>query len=89
LWVPTVSVETARVATPEFSVPVPSVAFPWLESVKVTVPVGVPPPGLTAATVAVKVTVWPAAEGLGESVCVIVVAAWLTSWPTVEALDPK
>ena len=28
-------------------------------SLKVTVPVGVPAPGLTAATVAVKVTAWP------------------------------
>ena len=41
---------------PASSVPVPRTVAP---SLKVTVPVGVPAPGLTAATVAVNVTAWP------------------------------
>jgi hypothetical protein len=37
-------------------------------SLKVTVLVGVPEPGATAVTVAVKVTAWPKTEGLTEEV---------------------
>ena len=44
-----------KVATPELRVTVPSVKGVPLSS-KVTVPVGVPEPGETAATVAVNVT---------------------------------
>src|SRR5213078_4106364 len=53
-WEPTASVLVTNVAWPEpFRVPVPRVLEP---SLKVTVPVGVPAPGLLAVTVAVKVT---------------------------------
>ena len=45
--------EVVRLAFPELRVAVPKVAAP---SRKVTVPVGVPDPGATALTVAVKVT---------------------------------
>ena len=50
-WVPTLSVDVERVATPpEFRVPAPSVTAP---SLKVTVPVGVPE--VEDFTVAVRV----------------------------------
>ncbi len=35
-----------------------------MPSLKVTVPLGVPAPGATAATVAVNVTRWPKTDGL-------------------------
>lgn len=51
---------------------VPKVVVP---SVKVTVPVGVPAPGV-ALTVAVRVTGWPKLEELGLWVSTVVVGAW-------------
>jgi hypothetical protein len=42
-------------------------------SLKVTVPVGVPP-----VTVAVKVTAWPNVLGLGEDVSAVADVVWLT-----------
>lgn len=53
VWLPTVNAEVVNVATPPLSVPVPMGLPP---SRKVTVPVGVPAPGATGETVAVKVT---------------------------------
>src|ERR1700731_903690 len=47
---------------------------------KVTVPVGVPAPGGFAVTVAVKVTLWPATDGLTEELRAVVVASWLMVW---------
>jgi hypothetical protein len=47
---------------------------------KVTVPVAVPDPGELAATVAVKVTLWPKTEGRDDDVTFVVVPAWLTVW---------
>ena len=47
---------------------VPSVFAP---SRNVTVPVGVPFPGATLATVAVKVTDWPTSEGLADELTVV------------------
>jgi len=41
-------------------------------STKVTWPVGVPEPGGSAATVAVKETWWPGADGFAEEVSVVV-----------------
>ena len=59
-------------------------------SLKVTVPVAVPDPGATAATVAVKVTDWPEVEGLTLLTNVVVVLAWFTVCVTVfEVLAPK
>ena len=49
-------------------------------SSKMTVPLGVPAPCATAATVTVKVTDWPKTLGLAEEVTVVVVAAELTTW---------
>ena len=59
------------------NVPVPNVFAP---SLKVTVPVGVPPPGLFTVTMAVKVTNWPEVEGLVDDETVVVVFAVLTVW---------
>ena len=47
--------------------------------VKVTVPVGVPAPGATAATVAVKVTTCPKTEGLAVELTVVLVESLLTT----------
>jgi hypothetical protein len=49
-------------------------------SLKVTVPAGVPAPGPTAATCAVKVTAWPETEGLAEELSAVVVPALFTVW---------
>ena len=54
------------------SAPVPSVVEP---SLKVTVPVDVPPGALT---VAVKVTGWPYADGFSEEASAVLVLAWFT-----------
>ena len=64
-----------KVATPLVRVPVPKVVVP---SRKVTVPDGVPAPGATAATVAVKVTGDPEGDGLADEARVVVVLALLT-----------
>src|SRR5438093_6178598 len=71
-WEPTASVLVTNVAWPEpFSVPVPRVLEP---SLKVTVPVGVPAPGLFAVTVAAKVTGCPNTDhGWTEEVSPVVV----------------
>ena len=67
-----------KVALPPLSVPVPMVEVPFI---KVTLPVGVPLPGDTALTVAVKVTVVVLElAGLGEEVRLTVVLALLTVW---------
>ena len=60
-------------------------------SKKVTLPVGVPPAGGTAATLAVKLIDWPKTEGLAALVKVVVVLAGaLTSWlRAAEVLPPK
>ena len=72
---PTDSDEVANVALPELKLAVPSVAAP---SRKVTVPVGVPAPGVTALTVAVKVTDWPNTDGFTDEVTVVELLALLT-----------
>ena len=51
-------------------------------SLKSTFPVGVPLPGASALTLAVKITFWPKTEGLTEEIKVVAVAAWLTTWLT-------
>src|ERR1043166_2233161 len=48
-----------------------------------TEPVGVPAPGGTALTVAVKVTDWPKTEGLAEEAREVVLLAWPTVWVTI------
>jgi hypothetical protein len=55
---------------------VPSIAN-WMD------PVGVPVPGATVATVAVKVTDWPKVEGFCDEPTAVVVDARLTTCPPV------
>jgi hypothetical protein len=87
VWLPTASVEVANVALPELKAAVASVAAP---SRKVTVPVGVPAPGETALTVAVKVTAWPNTDGFTDEVTVVELEALLTVWViAVEMLELK
>ena len=64
-----------KLAAPAVSALVPRVVAP---SLKVTVPIGVSDPGAVAATVAVKVTDWPNAEGLAEEATAVVVFAVFT-----------
>ena len=67
VWLPTVSVDVVNVACPLLSSEaVPRVLAP---SVKVTVPVGVPP---LPFTVAAKVTGWPNVLGFGVEANVVV-----------------
>jgi hypothetical protein len=74
VWVPAVRLLVVMVAAPlPLRVPVPRVVLP---SVKVTVPVGVPP---AEVIVAVNVTDCPLTEGLREEVTVVLVPAWFTS----------
>lgn len=73
LWVPTVRVDVERVATPPIGLEVPSTAEP---SMNVTSPPGVP---LPEVTVAVNVTDWPAADGLGVEVSTVAVDAAVTT----------
>jgi hypothetical protein len=50
---------------------------------KITLPVGVFPPGATALTVAVRVTDCPNTDGLAEEATVLLLLAWLTTCVTV------
>lgn len=74
-WLPRLSVEVLNVAIPPLSVFEPKVVAP---SLKVTVPVGVPDPGATALTVAVKVTDWPKTEGFADDATAVVVLSVFT-----------
>ena len=64
-------------ARPLTSVPLPIVVAP---SLNFTVPLGVPAPGATGLTVAVKVTAWPNTEGFVDETSVVVVSPLLTTW---------
>src|SRR6516165_5877878 len=75
-WPPAAAKLVVNVAVP--SRPTAAVPSTTLPSLNVTVPVGVPAPGATAATVAVKVTAWPVTAGLTDDPRVSVVAAGLT-----------
>ena len=76
MWFPADRAEVVKVAMPPLSVPVP-IGLP--PSRNVTVPVGVPVPGATGETVAVKVTDWPKTEGFADEVTAVVVSALLTT----------
>jgi hypothetical protein len=64
-----------KVADPLLKVPVPNVVVP---SLNVTVPVGLPAPGATAVTLAVKITDWPAVDGFKELTTTVVLTALFT-----------
>src|SRR5205814_1858251 len=79
VWLPTESVVVAPlVALP----PVKLTAAPKLTSsiLNWTVPVGVPAPGATAPTVAVKVIDCPNTEGFAAALRVVAVLALVTVW---------
>jgi hypothetical protein len=78
---PVVSDDVLNVAEPLESVPVPITETP---SLNVTVPVGVPEPGEITATVAVKVTLWPIAEGFTDEPSATETLPMLTTWLSVE-----
>ena len=59
-------------ATPPLRLWAPHPVIVMPPTSKLIVPVGVPPPGLEAATLAVKVTLCPETEGLLELVIVVV-----------------
>ena len=87
-WPPAAAKLVANVALP----PAPTATVPriTLPSLNVTVPVGVPRPGATAATVAVKVTAWPVTAGLTDEARATAVVARLTVTATAaEALFAK
>lgn len=67
-------------AWPELRVCVPQAEMFVPPSLKATVPGGVPEPGATALTVAVKVTEVPRIEGLAEELSPVVVSALFTVW---------
>ena len=56
-------------------------------SKKVTVPDGVPAPGATAVTVAVKVTGWPETDGLALEASAVLVEARFTTWLTAAEVE--
>jgi hypothetical protein len=65
VWLVRDSELVESVALPFVRETVPKVVAP---SLNMTLPAGVPPPGATAVTVAVKVTDWPKFEGLSDDV---------------------
>ena len=75
--VATESDEVVNVACPDVMATV--AARVTAPSVKVTLPVGVPAPGETAETVAVKVTTCPKTDGLAVELTVIALLALLTT----------
>ena len=86
VWLPAASDEVVKVAVPLlFNVAVPSWAAP---SENVTVPVGVPVPGGTGLTVAVKVTDCPTTDGFADDDTAVVVAILLTVWVSGAELLP-
>src|SRR5260370_28144667 len=57
-------------------------------SLNCMVPVGVPEPGGTAETVAVKVTAWPKEDGLLFEVTAVALPARLTFWLSAGLVPP-
>src|SRR5262245_11079657 len=79
-WPPAAAKLVVNAAVPSaLTAKVPRMTLP---SRNVTVPVGAPAPGATAATVAVKVTDWPVTAGLTDEVRATAVDAGLTVTPT-------
>src|SRR5438067_8227813 len=79
LWLPTLKLDVAHVVVPAASACRLQPVMELAPSLKLTVPVGVPTPGATAATVAVNVTLWPNTDGLADDVSVVVVLDWFTT----------
>ena len=73
------------VAVPPLRVTVLSAVLP---SMKTTLPVGVPIPGLTTLTVAVNITLWPNTDGFVAEVNPVLLLALPTTWLTVAEVLP-
>jgi hypothetical protein len=87
VWLARDNVAIDKLAAPLESETVPIVLEP---SLKTTLPVGVPPPGANAVTVALKVTAWPKFEGFGVAVSADDVDAGCTTSVTEgDVLVPK
>src|SRR5437867_4459692 len=84
LWLPTLKVDVAHVATPAASACAPQPVIELAPSLKFTVPLGVPAPGAVAVTVAVNVTLCPNTAGFPDEVRAVLVLAWLTTCDTAE-----
>ncbi len=76
VWVPTVSAEVARVATPLPFTATAGWSEPSMLKVTEPVPTGFAP----AVTVAVKVTDEPTCDGVPLETSAVVVVALLTTW---------
>ncbi len=77
-----------QVAEPALSAWAPQPVIELAPSLKLTLPVGVPAPGATAVTVAVKVTDWPKTDGFWLEVSAVAVLAWLTTCESTELVLP-
>jgi len=87
VWAPMVSAFVLKVATPDEIGLLPRKVAP---SKNPTLSVGVPAPGATTLTVAVKTTVCPGIAGFGLAINVVVVFATFTTWDNGdEVLDWK
>jgi hypothetical protein len=78
-WTPTEGLATGMLGAETGAVP--RLVFP---SKNCTVPVGVPAPGETTETVALKVTGWPYTDGFAEDLTAVLVRAVLTLWTRAE-----
>jgi hypothetical protein len=88
--VPTPAYPIWHVATPKLSVVEPPVqTMVDVPSLNVTVPVGVPAPGLSAITVAVYVTDCPTTDGFTNDVRAVLVPAWLITWVIALEVEVK
>jgi hypothetical protein len=77
---------TTQVADPELRLWLPPAQVRVVEpSLKMTVPLGVPPPGATTDTVAVYVTACPTTDGFVAELTEVVVAT--DAWTVTGALD--
>jgi len=85
-WPPTESEGVENVAVPPLRFALPLMGTPL--SLKITLPVGVPVPGFTAATVAVNITHWPKTDGLADALTDIVVLALSTLWMRGDDVEP-
>jgi hypothetical protein len=81
---PTLNDDVVNDAAPPASVEVPRGVAP---SKKLTVPVGVPAPGVTTAIVAVRVLACPKTDGSGLEVKVAVAEAWFTVWVSTRDVE--
>jgi hypothetical protein len=86
VWLPRLRDDVLKVAMPLLS---GAVARTAPSALKVTVPVGEPEPGEIGVTFAMKVTVWPNTEVVGDALTVVVVPSLVTVSVVLPALEVK